>query len=110
MFGDDGYGVRGDVLVSTLEDCTDVDVAITHSASRSLRGRARRTPEAAACVAEENKRRSHAAGGTKGCRCVPFAIKTYRRLGRAAVAVLGEWADAAPGNGSFHRKAYVGQA
>ena len=25
-FGDDGYGMRGDVLVSTLEDCLNVDV------------------------------------------------------------------------------------
>ena len=56
-------------------------------------------------VAEENKRRSHAAGGTKGYRFVPFEIETSERLGRAAVAVLGERADAAAGNGAFYRKA-----
>ena len=80
--------MRGDVLVSTLEECTNVDGVITHPASGALRGRAR-TPGAVARVAEENKRRSHAAGGTKGCRFVP-AIETYGRLDRAAVAVLGE--------------------
>ena len=85
-FGDDGYGMRGDVLVSTLEDCLNVDVVITHPASRTLRGRASRTPGAAR-VAEQNKGRSHAAGGTRGYRFVPFAIQTYGRLGRAAVKV-----------------------
>ena len=96
--------MRGDVLVSTLEECTNVDGVITHPASGALRGRAR-TPGAVARVAEENKRRSHAAGGTKGYRFVPFEIETSERLGRAAVAVLGERADAAAGNGAFYRKA-----
>ena len=32
-FGDGGYGMRGDVLVSTLEDCLNVDVVITHPVS-----------------------------------------------------------------------------
>ena len=32
-----------------------------------------------------HKRGSHAAGGTRGYRFVPFAIETYGRLGRAAV-------------------------
>ena len=54
-------------------------------------------------MAEENKRRSHAAGGTRGYRFVPFAIETYGRLCRAAVEVLGEWADAAAGSGAFDR-------
>ena len=83
-FGDDGYGMRGEVLVSTLEDCLNVDVVITHPASTTLRDRASRTPGAVACGAEENKRRSQAAGGTKGYRFVSFAIETYGRLGHAA--------------------------
>ena len=49
----------------------------THPASRTLRGRASRTPGAGAHVAEEYKRRSHAAGGTRGYRFVPFEIETY---------------------------------
>ena len=57
----------------------------------------------AARVAEESKRRSHAAGGTRGYRFVPFTIETYGRLGRAAVEVLGEWADDAAGSGAFDR-------
>ena len=52
----------------------------------------------------ENKRRSHAAGGTRGYR---FVLETYGRLGRAAVEVLGEWADAAAGSGAFDRDAYL---
>ena len=36
-----------------------------------------------------------------------FAIETYGRLGRAAVEVLGEWADAAAGSGAFDRDAYL---
>ena len=50
---------------------------------------------------------SHAAGGTRGYRFVPFAIETYGRLGRTAVEVLGEWADAAAGSGAFDRDAYL---
>jgi hypothetical protein len=106
-FGDAGYGMRGDVLVSTLEDVLNVDVVITHPASKTLRGRASKTPGAAARVAEENKRRSHAAGGTRGYRFVPFAMETYGRLGTAAVEVLREWADAAAGAGVFSRDAYL---
>ena len=105
--------MRGDVLDSALEDCTNVDVVATHPANRTLRGRASRTPGAVARVAEQNQRRSHAAGGTRGYRFVPFAIETYGRLGRAAVELLGEWTDAAAGNGAFDRDAYlrgVGQA
>ena len=99
--------MHGDVLVSTLEDCLNVDVVITHPASRTLCGRASRTPGAAAPVAEENKRRIHAAGGTRGYRVVPFAIEAYGRLGRAAVELLGEWDDAAAGNGAFDWDAYL---
>ena len=56
-------------------------------------------------MAEENKRRSHAAGGTRGYRFVPFAIETYGCLGRAAMEVLGEWGDAAAG--AFDLDAYL---
>ena len=58
-------------------------------------------------MAEESKRRSHAARGSRGYRFVPFAIETYGRLGRAAVELLGEWADAAARNGAFDRDAYL---
>ena len=58
-------------------------------------------------LAEENKRRSHATRGTQGYRFVPFVMETYGRLGHAAGAVLGGWADAAAGNGAFDRKAYL---
>ena len=106
-FGDDSYGMHADFLVSALEDCLNVDVVITHPASTTLRGRACRTPGVAARVAEESKRRSHAAGGTRGCRFVPSAIETYWRSGRVAVEVLGEWADATAGDGAFDRKAFL---
>ena len=44
----------------------------------------------------------------RGYRFVPFAIETYGRLGRAAVEVLGEWADAAAaGSGVFDQDAYL---
>ena len=85
---DDAYGMRRDVLVSTLKACLNVDVVITHPATGILRGRASRTPGAAARVAED-KRRSHAAGGAMGYRFVSFAIETYGRLGRADVELLG---------------------
>ena len=36
-----------------------------------------------------------------------LAIEAYGRLGRAAVEVLGEWADAAAGSGACDQDAYL---
>jgi hypothetical protein len=104
---DQSDGMRGDVLVSTLDDVLNVDVVIAHPASKTLRGRASRTPGAAERVAEDNKRRHHAAGGSRGYRFAPCAIEIYGRLGHAAVGVLSEWDDAAAGAGVFARDAYL---
>jgi hypothetical protein len=72
---DDGYGKRGDVLVSTLDDGLNIDVVITHPAYRTLRSRASKEPGAAARVVEENKRRDHASGGTRGYNFVPLLLR-----------------------------------
>ena len=106
-YGDEGYGKRGDVLVSTVDDVLNVDVVVTRPASKTHRCAASRTPGAAAQVAERNKRRLHAHGGTRGFKFVPFAMETYARLGNAAVKVLNAWADDAAGSGMFSREAYL---
>jgi hypothetical protein len=106
-FGDDGYGKRGDVLVSTLDDVLNIDVVITHPASRTLRSRASKEPGAAARVAEENKRRDHASGGTRGYNFVPFAVETYGRLGHSAISLLRDWAKDAAASGGFERDVYL---
>ena len=46
--GDEGYGRRGDILVSTMEDLLNVDVSVTHPAMHSVRVKASTTPGAAA--------------------------------------------------------------
>ena len=92
--GDKGYGQRGDVLVSTLDDLLNVDVVVTHPASFSRRDRASREPGSAAKVAEASKRSTHGAGAV-GHTFVPFAIESYGRLGLEAFKLLHDWAASA---------------
>jgi hypothetical protein len=105
-FGNEGYGMRGDGIVRTLEDFLSVDVVIAHPASKTFRGRAGRTPGAAADVLEANKCYPHSAGGNR-CRFAPFAVETYGRLAILLVAVLCAWTDAAGDTGPFLRDAYL---
>jgi hypothetical protein len=105
-FGDVGYGQRGDVLVSTLDDLLNVDIVVTHPASYSMRSRASREPGAAAKVAEAKKRSTHGVGAV-GHTFVPFALESYGRLGLDALKLLRDWADAASGGGLFDRDGYL---
>jgi hypothetical protein len=105
-FGDVGYGQRGDVLVSTLDDLLNVDIVVTHPASYSMRSRASREPGAAAKVAEAKKRSTHGVGAV-GHTFVPFAIESYGRLGLDALRLLKDWADSACGGGRFDRNGYL---
>jgi hypothetical protein len=105
-FGDVGYGQRGDVLVSTLDDLLNVDIVVTHPASYSMRSRASREPGAAAKVAEAKKRSTHGVGAV-GHTFVPFAIESYGRLGLDAMQLLKDWADSASGGGLFDRDGYL---
>jgi hypothetical protein len=104
--GDKGYGQRGDVLVSTLDDLLNVDVVVTHPASFSRRDRASREPGSAAKVAEDGKRSKHGVGAV-GHTFVPFAIESYGRLGLEALKLLNDWADTASGGGLFDRDSYL---
>jgi hypothetical protein len=104
--GDKGYGQRGDVLVSTLDDLLNVDVVVTHPASFSRRDRASREPGSAAKVAEASKRSNHGAGAV-GHTFVPFAIESYGRLGLDAFKLLQDWAESASGGGLFDRDGYL---
>jgi hypothetical protein len=105
--GDLGYGQRGDVLVSTLDDLVNVDITVTHPASATMRGRASKVPGAAAKAAEDSKHRSHARDGTSGYRFVPFAVESYGRLGSEAIELLNDWATSAASGGFYNRTAYL---
>jgi hypothetical protein len=88
--GDVGYGQRGDVLVSTLDDLVDIHITVTLAASATMRSRASMVPGAAAKAEEANKHFVHARDGTSGYRFVPFAVDSYVRLGSEAAALLNE--------------------
>jgi hypothetical protein len=47
-FGESGYGKRGDILHSTLDDLINVDISIVHPASDTMRGKACKAMAAAA--------------------------------------------------------------
>ena len=64
--GDDKYGKRGDILLSTLDDLINVDIFTTHPASATLRDKASRIPGATAEVRDKAKIRDHAKNGTPG--------------------------------------------
>ena len=104
-YGDAGYGTRGDILVSTINDLLNIDVVVTHPACQSYRGAAAKRPGSANRTAEARKRSAHE-GGT-GHRFVPFAIETYGRLGDAAMDLLKVWADDAATRGSVQRDAFL---
>ena len=90
-FGDPGYGKRGDVVVSTVDDLLNIDFTVVHPASSSMRSRASREPGITAREAEKKKRHDHGVGAV-GHTFVPFTIETYGRLGVEAVKLLKDWA------------------
>lgn len=104
-YGDAGYGKRGDVLVSTVNDLLNIDVVVTHPACDTYRKAAAKHPGSANRKAEDRKRRDH--GGGAGHRFVPFAIETYGRMGDAAMDLLKSWADDAATGGSVSRDAFL---
>lgn len=105
--GDDGYGRRGDILVSTLEDLLNVDIAVTHPAMQTVRAKASKTPGAAAEERAKAKRRYHEKNGTPGYRFVPFVVESYGRLGKDAENLLKSMADRASSSGDCDRNGYL---
>ena len=105
-FGDPGYGKRGDVTVSTVDDLLNIDVTVVHPASRSMRSRASREPGITAREAEKKNRRDHGVGEV-GHTFVPFAIETYGRLGVEAVKLLKDWAKTAGEADLMDRNSYL---
>ena len=105
-FGDPGYGKRGDVLVSTVDDLLNIDVTVVHPASSSMRSRVSREPGNTAREAEKKKRRDHGVGAV-GHTFVPFAIDTYWLLGVEAVRLLKDWAKTAGEADLMDRNSYI---
>ena len=105
--GDKGYGMRGDILLSTLDDLINVDTTITHPANKTTRAAASKTAGAAAAAREKTKLRDHARDGTPGYSFVPFVIESYGRLGKEAEQLLGKLADGAASTGLFERQVYL---
>jgi len=107
QFGDKGYGMRGDVLVSTLDDVLNIDIVVTHPASKTMRARPCKEPGVAAKEAARIKKNKHASGDTQGHTFVPFAVESYGRLGLDAVQLLKDWADAVGKKGTYCRAVYM---
>jgi hypothetical protein len=107
QYGEDGYGKRGDILVSTLDDLVDVDICITHPGCETYRAAAAKQPGATAAKAEARKRKDHEKEGAKGFSFAPFCIESYGRLGKRAEELLREWADIAASSGHWERNAYL---
>jgi hypothetical protein len=105
--GDEGYGRRGDILVSTLEDLLNVDVSVTHPAMHSVRVKASKTPGAAAEERDKQKRRYHEKNGTPGYSFVPFSVETYGRLGKDAENLLRDMAERAASTGDCDRDCFL---
>jgi hypothetical protein len=106
-FGDVGYGKRGDILLSTLDDLLNVDISIVHPASDTLRGKASKVMGAAAAARDEAKRNDHAKHGTKGYSFVPFSVESYGCLGKEADQLLKDLADGAASTGVCERVAFL---
>jgi hypothetical protein len=72
--GDEGYGRRDDILVSTMEDLLSVNVSVTHPAMHTDRAKASKTPDAAAEERDKAKKRCHEKNGTPGYSFAPFSV------------------------------------
>lgn len=105
--GDEGYGRRGDILVSTLEDLLNVDVSVTHPAMHSVRIKASKTPGAAAEERDKAKKRYHEKNGTPGYSFVPFSVESYGRLGKDAENLLKDMAERAASTGDCDRNGFL---
>ena len=62
--GDKGYGKRGDVLISMLDDLLMVDVSCIHPAGQKACKKASEQRGAAAAARDNRKRKDHAHDGT----------------------------------------------
>jgi hypothetical protein len=105
--GDEGYGRRGDILVSTMEDLLNVDVSVTHPAMHMVRVKASRTPWAAAEERDKANRYFHEKSSTPGYTFVLFSVETYGRLGKHADGLLRDMAKRAGSSGDCHRDCFL---
>lgn len=106
-FGDKGYGKRGDILISRLDDLLMVDVSCVHPAGATMRAMASKQAAAAATARDKAKRRDHAKDGTPGYTFVPFSIETYGRLGVEADKLLKDLAIDAASTGVWERDVFL---
>jgi len=105
--GDDGYGKRGDILISMLDDLLMVDISCVHPGGVTKRGIASKQAGAAAAARDKRKRKDHANDGTPGYTFVPFSVETYGRLGVEADKLLKDLATEAASTGVWEREAFL---
>jgi hypothetical protein len=94
--GDKGYGKRGDILISMLDDLLMVDISCVHPAGETMRGKASKQAAAAAIARDKAKLRDHARDGTPRYTFVPFSIETQHRdscLGEGCIFALDQERD-----------------
>ena len=73
-----GYGKRGDVLISMLDDLLMVDISCVHPAGQMARKKASEQEGAAAAAQDKRKRKDHAHGCTPGYMFVPFSVSSLK--------------------------------
>ena len=105
--GEKGYGKRGDILVTTMEDMLNVDISVIHPAGQSIREQACKNGGAAAKYRERQKRRDHEKNGTPGYQFIPFSVESYGRLGEDADRLLKDMAERAASTGSCDRNGFL---
>jgi hypothetical protein len=105
--GDKGYGKRGDILISMLDDLLMVDISCVHPAGETMRGKASKQAGAAATARDKAKRWDHAKDGTPGYTFVPFSIETYGQLGVEADKLLKDLASEAASTGVWERDVFL---
>jgi hypothetical protein len=105
--GNKGYGKRGDVLISMLDDLLMVDILGVHPAGATMRATASKQPGAGAVARERAKRRDHAKDGTPRYTFVPFSIETYGGQGPEADKLLKDLATPADSTGVWERDVFL---
>jgi hypothetical protein len=89
---------RGDILMVMPDTLKVADVSVIHPAAASYALPASKTAGAAAEIREQSKKNKYAANaGENAFQFVPLVHESYGRLGKDAMAFLGELANAAVG-------------
>ena len=100
---------RGDIIW-TMEEITIGDVSVIHPAAATYVAGAAKKEGSAAQVRDDQKTRRYKQSDMAGYMFKPLTVESYGRMGKPAMDVLNEFANAAASNGRVDKATFVQNA